>query len=90
MATIDDLDTDGPAVDVGLALPEGNPGVPGPALLGHQAEPGAAGVLVGGKLQRDNVGHGEEGGRRHRRSAAAPQHRRVRVVWTQMIIRISF
>ena len=52
MARIDQFDADGDPVQVALALPEGDAGVPGAPLLGHQGE-GAAiffDQVVGGDL----------------------------------------
>src|SRR5690606_23891290 len=78
MARIDDFDADRGGVDVGLALPGAAPGVPGAALLRHQAQDRA--VLVDDVVGRDlglgiaKAGHGLLG----RRHAGIVQHQHVR------------
>ncbi len=78
MARIDDLDADGGGVDVGLALPGAAPGVPGPALFGHQTQDGA--VLIDDVVGRDlGLGVAQARDRRlGRLHAGIVQHQHVR------------
>jgi hypothetical protein len=55
-------------------------------LLCHEAEASSADCLIGAKLQRDHVGHGEERGRGQRRPTPAPQDRGVRVICVRYFV----
>ncbi len=63
VAGIDDLDADRDGIHIGLALPIGDPGMPGAALLRHQAIDAAILLdqVVAGDARRIGVGQAGQG-----------------------------